>query len=358
MIIYDFYNLINGGYVGTAMGNSIETINYDYLNKNTFKLPIDYIVDNKHIDIFNDCIVDIRSEQALKTEYIFTGVCTKNEDMNLNVQTIVDYIDCKFVVSEYAFTNVTVENVIKKIITDKFVNNIDGYKNISINVLTNSSTLGSLYFEDDIFTYTLKELIIDVFKQYNIIVTSQYNYDTKLLDVTIGKQDYGNNVIDFKTFEAIDFSYTDISQSTNKINLYEKITDQESGLSSYNKLDTYYLLEDGTHTTNPDAVGRFSNVVEETDTCEPDKIEEYLAKNLVNNLYNSEVTFRVREGSEIYPDEMFVIGAKVQLYTNQFGKIDTVISEIVKEKGTGYKTIKCGTNQFDLVTLLKQKKIF
>lgn len=358
MVLYDFYNLVNGGYVGTAISNTIDTINYDYLNKNTFKLPIDYIVGNKYIDVFNDCIVDIRVEQNNRTEYMFTGVCTKNEDMNLNVQTITDYIDCKFVVSEYAFNNVTLENVIKKIIMDKFVNNVDSYKNISINVLTTSSTLGSLYFENDVFTYTLKELIIDVLKQYNIIVNSSFNYETNILDISIGVQDYGDNVIDFKTFEAIDFSYTDISQSTNKINLYEKITDQESGLSSYNKINTYYLLEDGTHTTNPDAVGRFSTVVEETDTCEPDKVEEYLAKNLVNNLYNSEITFRVKVGSKIYPDEMFVIGAKVQLYTNQFGKIDTIITEIVGEKDTGYRTIKCGTNQFDLVTLLKKKKIF
>lgn len=360
MIFYDFYEIQSLTYVGTALSQSISDFTYDYLKKNNLSFDIDMIVGGQQIDYFNNCLVNIRIEnESQQSQHIFTGITTQNEEGKINCSTILDYIDCNFVVQEYNFSNVVIEDVIAQIINEKFKTNVDDLKNIMIDVTSTTSTSGTIYFEQDKFTYTLKDLIVDSFKLFNIVVDGYYDYESSMIKIEIGKEESAILDIDFKTFDVIDFSYTDIEQTTNKVNLYEKITDETSGAVTYNKLDTYYLLVDGTHTTDPNAIGRISNVVETYDTVENDstKIQDYLNKNLINTSYNSELSFRIKKDSKLYNQDDFFIGKKLRLYTDNFGLIETIISEKIIEKNSGYNTIKCGNNNFDLITILKKKNI-
>lgn len=242
----------------------------------------------------------------------------------------------------------TIENKIKKIITDDFINSDDTLlaEKFPFNIVVESSTRGSFKKEETPYTCNFQDFLFEIYSQYGVIVEVNIPFEAVTPTITIKKATHvpikiGNNMAAIRNLTP----FTEIFE-TNKLVIYN---DEGTTLRQ-----TYYGTVEGT-TDDPDDPLRLPVIKTEYvfDTETP--VDEILEANLQEEMLNHKITFDLILGSELYNFYDWELGMPIHAWYNgqYFDTVYTGFTMITTETSPlSQVNITCGTVRNKLTQIM------
>lgn len=299
-------------YRDSCQTNDIE-YEYDYLSisKNKIKLLNIKAEKGDYIRIFRNKmtlfgIIEGVTESVTSTTLEFKHI--------LSIMDIDVYADSSIV----ANTDNPVEQWIADIITDTYINNPDRLQNITgLEVKCTSSTTGTKKLGLDGNINNLYEIIQNALIKHDVVIRTDIDIQNKKIVMSIGQNTKKEKVIESDLPNVLDkeFNIKKSDGSVNKLTLINE--DDES------QQVTYYLLQNGSITTDSNSNNRIIPVVNEIrsislkkdETFESRAYQEALDK-LVPEEYDNLIEITVESNDTLICPEEMQIGQKATILHN------------------------------------------
>ena len=193
--------------------------------------------------------------RVLNDEIEIQGIITVYESEEtrgkLTFSQMITRLDLNMLVNVGDLTQYTIENYIKKLITDEFINSTDAKQVIPglSNVEVTTSTTGTFEYtdtdEERVSIDFLDDLVYPAFELYSIITDVTFNPQTKTINISIGQKNAQAITIEADLPNISDASFTiqKYSKEINKVDCYDIAQDPPARTN-------FYLHPDGTWNTD------------------------------------------------------------------------------------------------------------
>lgn len=324
-------------------------ITVDYLSKQIINLNIS---DSHTLGQYSNDFIVLKKGRS----EIFVGVITAYSDVqNLELVSLLDYMDFPMHIAESTST-VFWSEYTYNVLSAQFVSNPDTLQNIPNLTITyedNSTDISGRYTSENTDQIQFQEFRQWLFKKHNIIIDVTFSHNAKTIAINVAPNTTSERGVNVSLFDVTNVVNIDFSMQTNKLIVYSKVSDAETGITTYSLLNTYYLLSDGTTTTDPSASGRLTPIVQQIVYCDPADESDVVETNLTSWEYNEELSFDVLNESNILDVQSYHIGDPIKLHYGNYISVRTKISGI--HRGELYTTFTCGINRYTLENYLRTK---
>lgn len=326
-------------------------IEIDYLTK----LETELVVKDEHTmyQYLNNFIVI-----KFGRDEIFFGVITSYTDIyNLQLTNFLDYIDYPCFVW-HGRRHEPCE-LLSDLISNEYVSG-DDIKQIipNLTVTFDASSHSVKYKDDTNTTYNLQEVRKELFNKYNIIAKVTFSHNDKTVNIHVSENTNGIRSISTKLHDVIEVTNIDFSMVTNKVRLYNKWTTTDEttneSITHIVLVDDYYLLNDGSITTDPTDTNRLEPVVMEIVYCDQGEEDDSVSNTLTAWQYQEELELKVLTESKMIIVEEYGIGDPLKIHYGNYVTVTTKISGMYLD-GL-YTVFKCGINRNTLENYLRKNR--
>lgn len=168
-----------------------------------------------------------------------------------------------------------------------------------------SNTNGSFLSQDDNYTIDMEQMIYDLYNQYQIMVDVKIPYEGTP-SVIIGKSQIGEYLkVADNNNTIVDISPVTEIEETNRLIIYDS-----DGIYR----TSYATKSDGTRVKEPSEISSRFGVVNTQIVYSDDPIEDLLAANLPEEIYNHKLTFTLRLIDKLYYYDDFTLGMPIKVW--------------------------------------------
>ena len=335
----------------------------DYTFTKSYTIIFDSLVENNTIFMVNKPNLNASSNDIIITrgapkQYI--GIIDKLNTVN-NVTTITCVqFSSKFnttYVGE-SVTDVNLGEYIKKIITNNLKNSDDNLQNLDYLEIENKAQITGAVSLTSNAASNILDVINTILKGYELVINYGIEYSTsggfESLKVTI--EDVSNEIVInskekfIQNVEVVDGRIG----AVNKL-IYYPNSDNVLYKTTY----SYYLLDDGTITTDSNAEGRLIPVVSEIGYYQDKDIyydagETLMAKvrtKFAETTYNHYIKFTINENKAI-PINSLNLGDRVLFIDEKNQKYNSIVTQLYYNDVTGNVQVQLGLNRITLTDKL------
>ena len=249
---------------------------------------------------------------------IYEGVITSINDVEVQTIQLIGLFNDKWVWNNPNLP--TIEETIKQIIINDFVNNDDtkiANTFSQFTIETTSETELSMGSKDGNSVVNFMSFLFDIYKDYQIMLDIKVGFSGQPT-ITIGQQDYDVIRLTNNTNNIRNLNVVTETAETNKLIVYNKDGDILRG--------TYYATTSGI-TTESTALNRLAKI--NTDIVfSDDEITDIVYEHLSEEMFNHKITLDLVMENKLYKWELFHLGQFVDIFY-----LDKVYNSVL----TGYQ---------------------
>lgn len=201
----------------------------------------------------------------------------------------------------------TIEGKIKAILENDYAGSSDGLEAqiySAFSFITTSATENDFQTQDNTYVVNMMKFLFDLYESYGIMLDFDIGFNAVTPVIKIGKPNYpviklGNNNQVLRNFNIIKET-----QEINKLVIYDSKGEVVRA--------TYFATPSGI-TTNAEALDRLTDINTKI-VCSDDEIEDIVASNLSEEMYNHKITVQLVLANRLYNFDDFHLGQQFDIY--------------------------------------------
>lgn len=288
----------------------------------------------------------IKKRKDIEYQGVISTVETikKNNLYKIYTRELASIFDRQIVLSGVEqIETVGIETFVESTIKTYFTNSSDPFLNIKcITTIVKTNTPMDIEVSNQDNIYNFMEFLGFINETYGVHL--EFKMENKKWVISIIKKEPTTMDVDATISDIVTYNESYQADTISKVVVLSKKTQA---------IFEYYLLVDGTITTDSTDVNRAKGTIE-TITCSRDKEARQKAEDTFRkNSYQHNITITLTKDSKLYSLDDFSIGRLLKIKTESSGIYNTFVAKIDTTSDSKIYTITCGNMKVTLLEKLK-----